>query len=76
VEHIFTAWFATTTRVPHRRYDDVDYATGDVVVFGCEATGGPAVLPVEEAAQAAGTLSYELLVRVGSRVRRDFTGVV
>jgi tRNA (cytidine/uridine-2'-O-)-methyltransferase len=32
-------WFATTTRVPHRRYDDVDYGTGDVVVFGSEATG-------------------------------------
>jgi tRNA (cytidine/uridine-2'-O-)-methyltransferase len=32
-------WFATTTRVPHRRYDDVDYDAGDVVVFGCEATG-------------------------------------
>jgi tRNA (cytidine/uridine-2'-O-)-methyltransferase len=32
-------WFATTTGVPHRRYDDVDYQEGDVVVFGCEATG-------------------------------------
>jgi tRNA (cytidine/uridine-2'-O-)-methyltransferase len=32
-------WFATTTRAPHRRYDDVDYRPGDVVVFGCEATG-------------------------------------
>jgi tRNA (cytidine/uridine-2'-O-)-methyltransferase len=32
-------WFATTTRVPHRRYDDVDYRDGDVVAFGCEATG-------------------------------------
>jgi tRNA (cytidine/uridine-2'-O-)-methyltransferase len=32
-------WFATTTRVPHRRYDDVNYRPGDVVVFGCEATG-------------------------------------
>jgi tRNA (cytidine/uridine-2'-O-)-methyltransferase len=32
-------WFATTTRVPHRRYDDVDYRAGDTVVFGCEATG-------------------------------------
>jgi tRNA (cytidine/uridine-2'-O-)-methyltransferase len=32
-------WFATTTRVPHRRYDGVDYRAGDVVVFGCEATG-------------------------------------
>jgi tRNA (cytidine/uridine-2'-O-)-methyltransferase len=32
-------WFATTTRVPHRRYDEVEYRAGDVVVFGCEATG-------------------------------------
>lgn len=32
-------WFATTTRVPHRRYDEVAYRSGDVVVFGCEATG-------------------------------------
>ena len=32
-------WFATTTRSPHRRYDRVDYRPGDVVVFGCEATG-------------------------------------
>ena len=38
-------WFATTTRVPHRRYDDVDYRAGDVIVFGCEATGlGEALL--------------------------------
>jgi tRNA (cytidine/uridine-2'-O-)-methyltransferase len=32
-------WFATTTRDPHRRYDDVTYQDGDVVVFGCEASG-------------------------------------
>ena len=32
-------WFATTTHVPHRRYDDVTYRAGDVVAFGCEATG-------------------------------------
>ena len=38
-------WFATTARVPHRRYDDVEYQAGDVVVFGCEATGlGEALL--------------------------------
>ena len=29
---------------------------------------------IEEAAQAARTLSYELLVRVGARVRRVFVG--
>jgi tRNA (cytidine/uridine-2'-O-)-methyltransferase len=33
-------WFATSTRA-HRRYDDVRYGDGDVVVFGCEASGLP-----------------------------------
>jgi tRNA (cytidine/uridine-2'-O-)-methyltransferase len=38
-------WFATTTHTPHHRYDAVDYGAGDVVVFGCEATGlGEALL--------------------------------
>jgi tRNA (cytidine/uridine-2'-O-)-methyltransferase len=32
-------WFATTSCVPSRRYDDVDYRSGDVVAFGCEADG-------------------------------------
>jgi len=32
-------WFATTTRVPHRRYDTVEYRAGDAIVFGCESTG-------------------------------------
>src|SRR5277367_2065160 len=32
-------WFATTTHVPHRRYDAVEFQPGDVIVFGCEATG-------------------------------------
>jgi tRNA (cytidine/uridine-2'-O-)-methyltransferase len=32
-------WFATTTRAPRRRYDEVEYREGDVVAFGCEATG-------------------------------------
>jgi tRNA (cytidine/uridine-2'-O-)-methyltransferase len=32
-------WFATTTRAPHQRYDGVTYRAGDVVAFGCEATG-------------------------------------
>ena len=32
-------WFVTTSREPERRYDDVAYRDGDVVVFGCEATG-------------------------------------
>lgn len=41
----------------------------EVVLFGVSAQG-EAHLPVEEVAHRAGTLSYELLVRVGSRVRR------
>lgn len=32
-------WFVTTTRVPNRRYDEVEYRAGDVVVFGCESEG-------------------------------------
>jgi tRNA (cytidine/uridine-2'-O-)-methyltransferase len=32
-------WFATTTRAPRRRYDEVRYVEGDAVVFGCESTG-------------------------------------
>ena len=31
-------WFATDTAAT-RRYDDVQYQAGDVVVFGCEADG-------------------------------------
>jgi alanine racemase len=51
---------------------DAPVSVGDVaVVFGCEVAGGPAVLPVEDAAQCAGTLPYEILVRVGTRVRRE-----
>ena len=54
---------------------DVGAATVDVgdevLVFG--ALDGD-VLPVEEAAEAAGTLSYELFTRVGSRVPRLHEG--
>jgi len=32
-------WYATTTQPPHFRYDQVKYEEGQVVVFGCEATG-------------------------------------
>jgi tRNA (cytidine/uridine-2'-O-)-methyltransferase len=32
-------WFATTTHVPYRRYDDVVYRAGDAIVFGCESAG-------------------------------------
>jgi alanine racemase len=40
----------------------------EAVVFGRGADGG---VPVEQAAAAAGTISYELLVRVGQRVPRE-----
>lgn len=41
-----------------------------VVVFGASNEGAGAVLPVEQVAEAAGTIAYELLVRVGQRVPR------
>lgn len=43
----------------------------EAVLFGAGTAGS---LPVEEAAAAADTLSYELLVRVGSRVPRVVVG--
>jgi len=68
-------------RLPIAGRVSMDYTTVDVgdaavaiedeaIVFG-EGDGGFA-LPVEEAAAAAGTIAYELLVRVGSRVERQF----
>jgi alanine racemase len=51
---------------------DAPVEPGDeAVIFGVGAQGA---LPVEEAAEAAGTLSYELLVRVGRRVPRRYEG--
>jgi len=60
----------------------MDYVTVDVggepVEVGDEALffgeRGGARLTVEEAAHAAGTIAYELLVRVGSRVPRVTVG--
>lgn len=50
---------------------DAQVKPGDAaVIFGVGSQGS---LPVEEAAEAAGTISYELLVRVGSRVPRVVT---
>jgi len=43
----------------------------EVILFG---VGQGTALLVEEVAQAAGTLSYELLVRVGRRVPRVYEG--
>lgn len=45
----------------------------EAVIFGRETGATDPVLPVEEAAEAAGTIPYELLVRVARRVRREFT---
>jgi alanine racemase len=51
---------------------DADVAVGDqAILFGAGERGA---LPVEEAAAAADTLAYELLVRVGSRVPRVAVG--
>lgn len=60
-----------------------DIELGDeAVIFGpldaddAEGSGRPKVpISVEQAAATAGTLHYELLVRVGRRVDRDFDGV-
>lgn len=50
---------------------DMAVAVGDeAIVFG-EGAGGR--LPVEEAAEAAGTLAYELLTGVGARVPRIYS---
>jgi tRNA (cytidine/uridine-2'-O-)-methyltransferase len=37
-------WFATTAHPPVTWYDQIAYTAGDVVVFGCESTGLPAVV--------------------------------
>jgi alanine racemase len=51
---------------------DAPVARGDeAIVFGAGEQGE---LPVEEAAAAAHTIAYELLVRVGARVPRVYTG--
>ncbi|MGH0034447.1 MAG: alanine racemase [Myxococcota bacterium] len=54
------------------RIDDAPVAVGDEAVFFGVTEDGP--LPVEDAARRAGTLAYELLVRVGARVPRRFEG--
>jgi len=67
-------------RVPVAGRVSMDYTTlwvgdgpvtvGDPVLLFGAAAG--VRLPVEEVAQRAGTISYELLVRVGRRVTRDY----
>jgi alanine racemase len=50
---------------------DAPIETGDeVIVFG--GAQNEVALPIEVAAEAAGTIPYELLVRVGRRVSREF----
>ncbi|MGH0032102.1 MAG: alanine racemase [Myxococcota bacterium] len=52
---------------------DAPVEAGDeALLFGAQ---DGATLPVEEAALAAGTIAYELLVRVGARVPRRYEGV-
>jgi alanine racemase len=47
---------------------DVPVEVGDeAVLFGDPATGAPAV---EEWADAAGTINYEIVTRIGKRVQR------
>ena len=57
---------------------DAPVALGDeATLFGEAPQGAPGPerrLPVEEAAEAAGTIAYELLVRVGGRVPRVYRG--
>jgi alanine racemase len=50
---------------------DAPVEIGDEVVFFGEGQGGER-LTVEEAAVAAETIPYELLVRVGRRIQREF----
>ena len=49
---------------------DDDVATGDdVVLFGTGANGEPTA---QDWAEACGTISYEIVTRVGGRMRRTY----
>ncbi|WP_158865564.1 alanine racemase [Leifsonia sp. AG29] len=51
---------------------DLPVAVGDeVVLFGDPATGAPTA---DDWAEAAGTINYEIVTRLGGRLRRTFTG--
>jgi alanine racemase len=51
---------------------DAHVEAGDeVVVFGDPATGAPTA---DEWAEAAGTIGYEIVTRIGPRVTRTYTG--
>lgn len=49
---------------------EVGFGT-EVVLWGCASNG--AVLPIDEVAQAAGTVGYELMCAVAPRVVREFS---
>lgn len=51
--------------------DDRVEAGDEVVVFGDPATGAPTA---DEWAEAAGTIGYEIVTRIGPRVARTYTG--
>lgn len=51
-----------------------EIAVGDLATFFGKPPEGGAGIRVEEQAEAAGTLAYELLIRVGGRVPRTFVG--
>jgi alanine racemase len=55
---------------------DAPVAIGDEAVFFGPTPDAAVAIRVEEAAATAGTLHYELLVRVGRRVRRDYVNPV
>jgi alanine racemase len=51
--------------------DDTIAVGDEAILFG---TGQGTQLPVEEAAATAETHAYELLIRVGTRVPREYSG--
>jgi alanine racemase len=61
---------------------DAPVGLGDEATFFGSADGAPSSaerrpgVPVEEVAEAAGTIAYELLVRVGGRVPRRLVGAL
>ncbi len=51
--------------------DDAVEVGDEVVVFGDPATGAPTA---DEWAEAAGTIDYEIVTRIGPRVPRSYVG--
>jgi len=70
------ATFAISGRVAMDQFvvdvGDQDVHVGDeVVLFGDPATGAPSA---DDWAEAAQTINYEIVTRVGARVRRTYRG--